>query len=469
MTADPLKTSKRAANIGAAGMMRGRDQCTWETGTVVTYDSGTHTSIVRTDSGRTLQNVPQLRATYGSFDHLQTGVTVVVSWDLGIPVIVGILDLVGPPQTAIPSPTLTGTNNTGADDATQPSNGINNYKPPHAPTDMTGGDWAHVGTLGNNVAVLEGGVTLFGSPSAQVQSYGPSGMLRSIARRHEGVADFGTWRMENLQGQTSFILRAGSNQTSETGLDEQHWTIRMDLGATGDLFDFSITEPEGRVLFNLHAGSDGKVTLYGDGGVDVSSGQGGDSTHRSDIQGAGIINIAGDNTHAVSGNSTTSVDGDHSHTVGGDVSRVTTGDVTDYAGGNTAVGLGGDWTCVAAGTCSLTAAKDVTANVLGKVSVSALQDTTIATLGNLSATAAVNAKLDGTRVILGGLGLHPAPLFDLFLVDLSTFLSVTLPSIISALTPSNPYSLGNALLQLAEYAAKISSMAPYVSLKVSND
>lgn len=332
-----------------------------------------------------------MRATQGGFDHLQTGTAVVVSWDLGFPVIVGILDLVGGAQTALPSPTLTGVEGVGSNDATQPVDGSNNYRPPHAPTDIGGGDWSQMGTLGNHVAVLEGGLSLLGAPSAQVQSFGVTGLLRHVSRILQNVNDFGMWKVENLQGKTSFILRAGANQTTQTGLDEQHWTIRLDLGASGDMLDFRILEPEGKTLFRLHAGSDGRVQIFGDGGVDVSSGAGGLAETRHDIAGARSTTIAGDDTHQTQGDSTRSIDGAHTHSVGGDETRSVGGAGTEFINGNHAHGVGGDQTRV----------------VGGKRKTSIGDDDTTSCDGNITVTAQQTHTTDGVRIKHGANAIEP--------------------------------------------------------------
>ena len=312
-----------------------------ELGDVLAYNSATHTSIVRTHSGRPLQDVPQIKSTAGGYDHLPTGTTVVITYALGFPAILGCIDFTGAAQTAIPSPSLTGVDGVGDDDPTQPTQGSNNYKPPSAPTDMTQGDWAQVGTLGNTLAVLEGGVTLAGAPSAQLRSFAPSGTLQFIARRLQQFTDFGQIRYENDQGRTSLILRAGSNQASSTGADEQHWTIRLDLGATGDVLDFRILEPEGRLLFRLHAGSDGRVQIYGDGGVDISSGANGAAEMRHDIAGDHTTSVAGDETRATSGDASHAVDGDTTTTVAGDAVHAIGGHATTFVGGDRDTGVTG--------------------------------------------------------------------------------------------------------------------------------
>lgn len=466
---DPL-AKRGAANLGAG--VAARDRPTgdrrWEVATVILYNSGTHTAVVRTDSGRPLPDVPQMRHTQGSFDHLQTGTQVVVSWDLGFPIIVGILDLVGPAQTAIPSPTLTGVAGVGRDDPTQPTEGSNNYRPPHAPTDMGGGDWAQVGTLGNHVAVLEGGLSLLGAPSAQIQSFAAQGLLRHVARVMDGFSDFGQWRMENKQGRTSFVLRAGSNQTTQTGFDEQHWTIQLDLGATGDVLDFKILEPEGKVLFRLHAGADGRVQLYGDGGVDISSGEGGLAEQRHDIAGTRTISVGADETHTVRGNYSCLIDGDHTAGVGGTETRSVAGDATHFVGGTHAHGVGGDHTVVVAGKRTTSIGGDDKHTIDGNWNTLATGAVDIATRGSAVLEATGQTKVNGAQIVLGGSGAHPIPKFDLFLIDLANFLG-NLTSAIGMLVPSNPIGLASVMAQIAIFAAKVGLQTPYVSTKVRND
>lgn len=373
---DPLRARRGAGNLGAAGLGRGA-QSRWELGTVVAYNSATHTAIIRTNAGRTLRDVPQLKATAGGFDHIATGTAVAISYDLGFPVIVGCIDLPRQGAAATQSPTLTGVEGVGDADPRQITEGASSYKPNNAPTDMGAGDWAQVGTLGNHVAVLEGGITLVGSPTAHVQALGASGTLRTIARRFQQFSDFGEMRIENDQGKTSYILRAGSNQATQTGIDEQHWTIRLDLGATGDVLDFRIQEPTGKLLFRLHAGADGRVQIFGEGGVDISAGAAGTAELRHDIAGARATEIEGDDVHAIGGNAT--------HTVGASASRSVSGDdvlavgrnLTEFVGGAHDLGISGDETLVVAGNCTTKIGGDHVTTVAGTATLDAKQATTV--------------------------------------------------------------------------------------------
>lgn len=386
---DPLRPWRGAANLGAAALARGAPPQDapplYELADVLTYNSATHTAVLRTHSGRPLKDVPQVKGTVGGYDHLPTGTTVVVFYGLGFPAILGVIDLVGQAQSAIPAPTLTSVEGVGDADPTQATQGSNSYKPPGAPTDMTQGDWAQVGTLGNHVAVLEGGVSSMGSPAALIQALATSGTLRSVARRIQQFTDFGQLKIENDQGKTSLVLRAGSSQTTQTGLDEQHWTIRLDLGATGDILDFNITEPEGKLLFRLHAGADGRVQVYGDGGVDLSSGPRGTGQMHHDIVGNHTTDVTGDSKRTAGGNDIVTVDGSSTASVGGNAAYSINGDSTEFVGGDRDIGVSGDETHITGGTRVTKIGGD--------------EDLSVA--GNSTSTSRMTNTVEGVQVKLG--------------------------------------------------------------------
>ncbi len=401
----------------------------YELADVLAYSSATHTSVVRTHTGRPLKDVPQIKSTTGGYEHLTTGTTVIIFWGLGFPAIMGCIDLPGQAQTAIPSPTLTSVDGVGDADPTQALPGLNNYKPPGAPTDMTQGDWSQVGTLGNHVAVLEGGVSSIGSPTAMLQSLGPTGTLRTIAQRIQQFTDFGKITIENDQGKTSLVLRAGSNQTTETGFDEQHWTIRLDLGATGDVLDFSISEPEGRLLFRLHAGSDGRVQIYGDGGVDLSSGPNGTATMSQDVLGDHDTTITGDMTRETQGDENITVDGDESISVAGDAMRSTSGNMTTFVGMDHDVGVSGDENVTIAGKRNVQIGDDDSTDING--------DSTTTATGVLTTEATqIKHGKNAIEPVIKGTSFQTSVMTQL--ASAGTALTTAGASAASALTPDLP-------------------------------
>ncbi len=462
----PLKPPVGAANLGGAALAApmGKDL---ELGVVVSYASGTHTATVRTHSGRPLQNVPRIKQGPGDFDNLPTGITVVITWGLGFAAILGVIDDVGMPQAAIPSMSLTGVDGVGSADPTQTTRGTNTYAPPNAPIDTGPGDWSRVGKLGEHFALLEGGVALMGSPTAQVRSIGSSGTLQTVARQVQQFTDFGRVSVENREGKTSLVMRAGSNQSTETGMDEQHWTIRFDLGATGDVMDFRVSDPEGKTLFRLHAGSDGRVQLYGDGGVDISSGEQGTAEHRGDVAGSKTTKIGGNRIQEIGGSSTTTIDQASTTTIAGDETTSISGSMAKLVVGDRVLGVGGSETTAIGESREITVGANDALTVKDAWSVTCVK-ATVTARGPVTITSQQRTRVDGSMIVLGKNGKHPLPKFDVFLSDLQHFLSDLL-SAIGALAPSNPFSLAIALGKISIFAAKVGVKAPYISNKVKND
>ncbi len=474
---DPLSPGKKAANLGSAALDRGGDP-RWELGEVLSFDVATHTAVVRTHRGRPLRDVPVLRKGPGDFEHYDAGVTVSISYDLGFPVIVGCIDFVGPAQGTVTPVDVTGTDN---DNPLVPSHGSSNYKPPYAP-DMRQGDWVRVGTLGNHVAVLEGGVSSLGSPTALIRSLGLAGVLQLISRTSQTVNDFGQWHVENDQGRTSFVLRAGSSQTTQTGADEEHWTIRLDVGATGDLFDFKITQPDGHTVFRLHVTGDGRVQFYGDGGVDISSGPNADAATISDIAGARAADISSDDTLTVAGNRTTrigkadqtTVGADKATVIGASETRFVNNDLTLSAGGKkTEVVVGGIDTKVVNGGWSvdINNPKDgaTPSTDAGFHLKTALGDIVEESGGGMSLHSKKAMELEAPNITLGAHARHPLPKFDDFQGALGTFLTQLL-AVLNAGTSGGPLTaLPAALPQLQQFIQRVQLKTPFQSNKVKNE
>lgn len=491
---DPLRPSQQAANTGSAALDRGRNAC-WELAEVLSYNTGTHTAVVRTHRGRPLRDVPQLRTGPGAFENFDIGTTVVISWDLGFPVIIGCMSFLASGLGIVSPPVVTGISGLGDDNPVLSTQGSNSYKPPYAPTDLTQGDWARVGTMGNHVAVLEGGISSMGSPSAMVRSLGLAGVLQFIMRTSQTYSDFGEWHVENDQGRTSFILRAGANQTTQTGVDEQHWTIRIDLGASGDLFNFVITEPDGRVVFRLHVTSDGRVQLYGDGGVDISSGAGAGGIAEQEIAGGREVHVGNDDTLTVGGSRATRIDRTDETTVATDKTTVVGGAETRFVNGDVTSSVGGVQTDVVAGGTPADATPGRVARTTKLVNggwlidignprdgaaVSALAgyklrtslgDIDVESGGALSLKAQQIVDVDGLLIKLGG-DAHPLPKFDEFERELAQFLTTLLTALQAGTVGSSVsqtlVALPAALPQLQRFVQKVALGLPFQSVKVRN-
>lgn len=466
-------------------MGRGR-QPRWELADVLAYNSATHTSQVRTHSGRDLNDVPQIKTGAGDFEHFRTGLTVVITYELGFPAILGCLDLIGPNKEEL-RPSITGIEGVGENNPYLPTTGSQSFKPGNAPTDMTQGDWAHVGTFGNHVAVLEGGVTSLGSPTALVRSLGVQGVLQLIAQTMQTHTDFGEWRVENDQGRTSFILRAGANQTTQTGVDEQHWTIRLDVGATGDLFHFEITEPDGRPVFRFHVGPDGRVEIYGDGGVDLSSGPNGNAETTENIAGSRLIQTAKDDTANIGGNRIRSVSASSQEDVGTDKITSVGGQMARHVNSDEAISVGGNRLDVVAGGPPEEAKQDNIAietrvlnggwlidigNPTQGANISAQAGYHLRTaIGDIKLESGRDAYLTARRIAYVNGGDHPLPRFDTYLDDEADMWNKLL-TMLQAGTVGTPaaqqlVALPTFIPQLTEYMVKLQGL-PYKSTKARN-
>lgn len=485
MTHDPLKPGKKTVALGASALGRGGNP-NWELGTVISFNTATHTAVVRGHSGRPLRDVPLLRKGPGDFEHLEVGTTVAISCDLGFPVIIGVIEFVGPGQGTVTPVDVTGITGNGDDNPLVPARGAQNYKPPFAPTDLTAGDWVRVGTQGNHVAVLEGGVTSMGTPAALIRSLGLAGVLQLISRTSQTFNDFGEWHVENDQGRTSFVLRAGANQTTQTGADEQHWTIRLDVGATGDMFDFRITEPDGRVVFRLHVTGDGRVQFYGDGGVDISSGPNADAATVQDIAGKRAVQTGSDDSLDVGGARTTriarasqtTIGTDKTTVVGASETRFVNNDVTQSAGGKkTEVVVKGIDTKLVNGGWMIDIGNPADgASISAEAAYhlrTAMGDMTFESGGAFTAHAKQTMELDGPHVKLGRTASHPLPKFDEFQQGLASFLRQLL-AVLQVGTTGSPTAhtltaLAPALPALQQFVEKVALKLPFQSTKVKND
>lgn len=334
MGVDPYKVSKFDSVLGGAATKRGSNT-NWEIGEVLAYYPASHAMDVRTVTGKTLRSVPRLADDPSNFTALKPGTAVAVSYDLPFPIVVGTLQLAATQLIQNDPINITGVDGVGASSAFTRTDAPVTFAPTSAPADLGPGDKAWIGTLGNIIALLEGGMTVTGSPNAQVRTHGVIGLLETIALLQRNVSSWGEWKIQNGQnGDVSFILRAGSHTHTQTGLDEENWTIRIDLGATGNVFNFEITTPTGQSLFKFHVGGDGRVQIFGQGGVDISSGLTGAKEQRQDI--------GGNETKTVGGSSTSTIEGNLSTTVGGASTEVVTTDKNIASGGNLSITAVGD-------------------------------------------------------------------------------------------------------------------------------
>lgn len=491
----PIAPDRLALTLGKAAASQWQTP-RWELADVLDYNAATCTAVLRTHSGKPLNDVPQLRPGNSDIEHLKIGTTVAIHYELGFPVICGVITLPGAAQTSIRPVSITGTTTTTEGNSVLPSRGANNYAPLNAPPDLTQGDYAKVGTHGNHVAVLEGGITSMGSPNAMVRSLGLTGQLQTIAKTTKTVTDFGNWSVNNDQGRTSFTLRAGTSQLTQTGRGEEHWTVRLDLGAAdGDMMNFQITEPTGRTLFKLSAGADGRVQLYGDAGVDISSGSGGDNEMSSDILGSRSVTVGADDTLTIAGNRavsvqkayTESVTTDRSVTAGNNEFSSVNNDRTMTTGGKKVEIVSGGGAATATPGSNAYTTKILNggwlvdignpadgANISAQAAFAlktSLGNITLDSGGAMSLKAKQINALEGLAVHVNGSDYSLLKTED-FLKDLGSFLNQLLIAL-QVGTAGSPVKqqlvgLNASIANLQQFVAKVMTGLPYQSLKAKN-
>lgn len=239
-------------------------------GTTVNCDTNGHMYLVATAQGRVA--MPRKRAFPGDVGLIPNGTPVIVDYSLGEPYIDGILPPENPRHDANVSSSITGTSGHGGQDEVLSANLGANARGETDPNDLLPGDSVLNGPDGSKVGALHGKVgLLFGSALAQVRAFGDSDLVQIVSGLLHVITWMGESKVINEDGKTSFIWRGGSDQLSQTGADEEHYPIRLDVGHTGDLVRFEITTPRGQTLFSLHINGQGRCSVFAGGGFDVTN------------------------------------------------------------------------------------------------------------------------------------------------------------------------------------------------------
>lgn len=297
-----------------------------ELATVVDVHADTYTYAVKTESGRPLNNLGRKRTHPSDVSLLPHGTTVIVRYDLPFPYIDGVLDM---PMSrgagfaaAAAGAGVTGTTGYGGQGiSATPSGGVTggaNFRAEGEPTDMIPGDNVLAHSSGSRIGALEGSVALLmGSVLAQVRAHGLGDLVEIISRNYRHVTDFGVFEVKNKGGKVGLSFRGGTDQLTEAGKGEEHWTVRFDVGADADILDFRLTTPSGENLFTLHIDGDGRCNVYAADGIVKRTGS--SSTEATVTETAGSIedSVGGDATHRVDGSRAASTGQDATHTVGG--------------------------------------------------------------------------------------------------------------------------------------------------------
>jgi hypothetical protein len=270
----------------------------------------------------------------GEVGVLSRGTEVVVHYELGFPVISAVLKSAATSAVEVNPARISEVRGIGGEDGVySQKNPASDSRAPNDPIDVIGDDWIRKSQMNNFIGVLAGGTNvLSSSPMALIRTHGVNEMVEVFANLYRHISSMGNLEIVNNGGKTSLIWRAGADQSTENGANAENWTLRLDAGAIGDLFRFSVTTPHNNTLCELHMSADGRLSLTGVAGVDISSGTRG--TAREDVAenkevsvlGTMAVSVKGDVLEMFNGgketivakNDTTSAGNDLKETIGHD-------------------------------------------------------------------------------------------------------------------------------------------------------
>lgn len=315
-------------------------------GVIKKVNKETHSYEVTVIGGEApLSAVPRMMSAPGDARLLPVGCRVAISYDFGQPVIVGCLPYTVGRDKNRTDITITGETVTGGASDLESAEAGGNYRPPHMPNDLGPGDEGIVSPDGNFIGALQGGVNVMKSNMAEVRTHMINDLLELLCRNYRLHTDMGTSEIKNDAGRVSWTFRGGADQGTQTGSDQENWSIRMDLGAEGDLFNFELTKPDGGSLFKLHVDSDGKLEVFAKDGLDEFSGA--DkvtkilANREITVKGDDQQTIGGSQEKTITGNREVTVSGSHSESIGNDHTQSIMRNQTISVGGQlkeTAVG-----------------------------------------------------------------------------------------------------------------------------------
>jgi len=381
---------------------------------VTIVDTERYAYGVRTLAGQNLSGLQRKRSSASDLATLPVGTTVIIRYDLNFAYIDGVLSMPADEATDTGIPVAGGSS--ASTNALTQNYGTGTFRANGEPSDLVAGDDVTGNTSGARVGVLEGGMAvLMGSLLSQIRAHSLRNLIEIIARNFRLVTDMGEFKIDNRDGRVNMSFRGASDQASEAGATEQNWTIRMDLGSIGDLFNFELTTPQGQTLFKMHVDSNGRCNIFGLDGVVLQSGarsgepavteQGGNS--RDIVRGDRDTVTGGNTVSTTGGNAARTVDGNEISVVGNDSSTAVVKDWGVSAGRDVLVTAGGKHTtAVNDGDCKTTVGQTSKPNgnysvetLRGRILLKSLQG------GNIELeTSTGQAKVSARKIMLNATG-----------------------------------------------------------------
>lgn len=340
---DPNSGQRGAGRHGGSGKHDRRG----EFGTVIAYYADRYTATVRTERGRTLTGVGRMRSSPGELAPLPPGTEVLISYEYGTPIIMGVHAIPAGANDLTQSFNVSETSGFGGEGANRSTVTTNgNYRMAREPQDTMPGDWGHIGEEGNLFAILAGGTNVMKSSTlAQIRTHLINDLVEIISRNYRHITDMGEFTIQNNEGRINMSFRGASDQQAEAGPDEEKWTMKMDLGSEGDLFNFELCTPLGQTLFKFHVDSEGGVELFGVNGVALTSGSRTGGSNAQETTGDQRNAVGGNRTDVVTGsdlrevgtNQTTNVASDQETNIGNDYRLQALRDLTMGSGRNASI------------------------------------------------------------------------------------------------------------------------------------
>lgn len=343
-------------------------------------DASRHAYRVVTASGRTF-TVGRLRTHPGDNALLPVHTPVRIDYSLGEPYIDAIL----PAEVPLDGETnsnATGAAGHGGSDAVLNRNLGASFRAPGEPSDLVPGDQSIRSPDGASVSALHGKVAaMVGSPMAQMRVFGTTDTAEIIAGMLRVITWMGESRYVNEEGKTSFVWRGGSDQLTESGPDEERYTLRLDVGHRGDLFRFEVTTPDGQPVFRLHVDPRGKVSILAADGLTSIVGRETASRFVDQVQGSRETVTEGTASARVAGDATHTYQGTHTTTTSGLNSEIDLHDRAQRVNRNLNVSIGADEVRNVGGDRTQTVVGDDTFHVRGNFTLDAINIEFTATRG----------------------------------------------------------------------------------------
>lgn len=304
-------------------------------GVIMTSDANRHMYRVATPTG--MRTMPRIKSGPGDNEVWPNGTQVVVDYSFGRPYITGCF----PDETPASSPdedtpNVTGVRGYGGEDSTMSRPVGGNARDANAPTDLLPGDRVVTGPDGAALGLLHGMIAMLkGGQMAQIRAYGHDDLIEIVSGLYRVITWMGEAKVVNENGKTSYIWRGGSDQLSQSGPDEERYTIRLDVGHTGDLFNFETTTIHGQTLFRFHVDPHGRLSIYAAGGIDQTGGGLEPADHPT--------RIAGNANRTVEGDVSDSIQGSHSVLVEGEGRREVDNSDNTLVGLDSVLQINRDW------------------------------------------------------------------------------------------------------------------------------